>query len=63
MVARRSGGLPLGFVPWLLVAVCQAAEPIDIGSRLELFVDDHLIDTMAVDNAIVLQPSPSQTQP
>ncbi len=44
---RRSSVLPLGFVSWLLVAICPAAEPIHIGSRLELFVDDYLIDTMA----------------
>ena len=28
-------------------AICPAAEPIQIGFRLELFVDDYLIDTMA----------------
>ncbi len=44
---RGSSVLPLGFVSWLLVVICQAAEPIHIGSRLELFVDDYLIDTMA----------------
>jgi hypothetical protein len=33
------------FVLWV-VATCPAAEPINIGSRLELFVDDYLIDTM-----------------
>ena len=27
--------------------VAGAAEPIDIGSRLELFVDDHLIDKLS----------------
>lgn len=29
-----------------VAAMCGAAEPIDIRSRLELFVDDYLIDTM-----------------
>ena len=40
---RGSSVLSLGFVSWLLVVICQAAEPIHIGSRLELFVDDYLM--------------------
>ncbi|MDB6167215.1 MAG: hypothetical protein JWM88_79, partial [Verrucomicrobia bacterium] len=27
-------------------ATCEEAAPVEIGSRLELFVDDYLIDTM-----------------
>ena len=46
----------LGFVAWLLVVICQAAEPIHIGSRLELFVDDYLIDTMAGARLTLHQP-------
>ena len=33
----------------LLTTVCQAVEPIEVGSRRELFVDDHLIESL--DNA------------
>ncbi len=51
-----SGVLPLGFVSWLLVVICPAAEPIHIGSRLELFVDDYLIDTMAGAGLTLHQP-------
>ena len=53
---RRSSVLPLGVVSWLLVVICPAAEPIHIGSRLELFVDDYLIDTMAGARLTLHQP-------
>ena len=54
---RGSSVLSLGFVSWLLVVICQAAEPIHIGSRLELFVDDYLIDTMAGAGLTLHQPA------
>ena len=31
---------------WLLAATCAAAEPINIGSRRELFVDRYLVETV-----------------
>ncbi|HAB11462.1 MAG TPA: hypothetical protein DCE47_07215, partial [Planctomycetaceae bacterium] len=31
----------------LLAGFCRGAEPIDIGSRRELFVDDHLVERMS----------------
>jgi hypothetical protein len=50
---------------WLLagvaVPVARAAEPIDVGSRLELFVDDFLIDKLTGGAKQVLQqPAPQE---
>jgi hypothetical protein len=47
----------------LLVLVCvpvRAAEPIDIGSRLELFVDDYLIDELDGAQQVLHQPTPRE---
>lgn len=41
-------------------AVVQSAEPIDIGSRRELFVDDYLIDTMQTARRVLHQPTPRE---
>jgi hypothetical protein len=38
--------LPAGFLALLLLSPARAAEPIDIGSRRELFVDRYLIDKL-----------------
>ena len=53
----------------LLLALAPAQEPIDLGTRLELFVDDHLIESLAGadlvlhrlsdSRAVVLHPSPT----
>ncbi len=42
----RTGNLLMLWTAGMACAVVQAAEPIDVGSRLELMVDDHLIDKM-----------------
>ena len=50
----------------LLILSCplvfnHAQEPIDIGSRLELFVDDYIIDTLSGEARIILhQPTPRE---
>ena len=45
------GPLPLMIATWIAVflftAMTQSAEPIDIGSRRELFVDHHLIGSLS----------------
>ncbi len=50
----------LSFVLFLgslfVVTTCRGTEPIDIGSRLEPFVDDFLIDTIAGDKLTLHQP-------
>ena len=55
MVHRLSG--------LFIVLVCVpavAAEPIDIGSRLELFVDDYLIDGLDGAEQVLHQPTPRE---
>ena len=43
-----AGNHPLSIAPVLLATLAlQAAEPVDIGSRLEPLVDDHLIESLA----------------
>lgn len=39
----------LVFCVWLAAAAALAAQPVDIGSRLELFVDDYLIEELSGD--------------
>ena len=56
----------LAFIVTLLVTigtsmVGQGAEPIDIGSRLELFVDSHLIEAVTGDvQQVVQNPQPQE---
>ena len=33
-------------IPFLIASPCLAADPVDIGSRRELSVDDFMVDTM-----------------
>lgn len=42
------------FCVWLAAAATLAAQPVDIGSRLELFVDDYLIEELAGDARLQL---------
>ncbi|MBM4037565.1 MAG: hypothetical protein FJ290_03540 [Planctomycetes bacterium] len=44
----------------LAMAEADAAEPVDIGSRRELFVDDHLIDRMENARLILHHPQPRE---
>jgi hypothetical protein len=44
----------------LAATVAQAAEPVEIGSRLELFVDDHLIDRIEGAELRVHRPQPRE---
>ena len=57
-----------GYLPMISIAsamltllrdsITQAVSPIDIGSRLELFVDDYLIDEIAGATQRLHQPQP-----
>ena len=44
----------------LLTTVARAEGPVDIGSRLEMFVDDHLIDSMADARLTLHRPVPRE---
>ena len=45
----------------LVAGIAQAAEPVDIGTRRELFVDSHLIDRLQGDAGLKLQrPQPQE---
>lgn len=46
MVHRNTLRFPLTMLAVLVMSVSAAAQPIDIGSRLELFVEDYLIQHM-----------------
>ena len=54
------------FVPAIFAIGCVsfvalAAEPVDIGSQRQLFVDDHVIDTIEGDARLELQqPEPQE---
>lgn len=50
-----------GLAVLLLTSACFAAEPIDIESRLELFVDDYLIDTIDGAELRMHHPTPRET--
>ncbi len=42
----RIQSILLACVSLMPASICRASEPIDIGSRRELFVDHHLIDQL-----------------
>src|SRR3954452_15865604 len=46
MIIKRLSIVFFGFAPWT-AAMCAAAAPINVGSRLELFVDDGLIERLS----------------
>ncbi|MCA9444925.1 MAG: hypothetical protein KC964_29330, partial [Candidatus Omnitrophica bacterium] len=53
----------LWMAPILLLMICPrtvTADPIDIGSRLELFVDDYLIDTLTGAELQLQSPTPRE---
>lgn len=54
MIVQRRSVLPLVLLTW--TTACLAAEPIVIGSRLEPFVDDYLIDRIAGAKLTLHQP-------
>lgn len=67
---RASRGPSLPYISLVFVGICQLvapclaaepAKPIDVGSRLELFVDDHLIDRASGDAGLLLhKPAPKE---
>lgn len=44
----------------ILTSLSAAAEPIDIGSRRELFVDDHLIEKLTGARRLLHHPEPQE---
>jgi len=46
VITRNLSFVFIVFASWTAVT-CGAADPIDVGSRLELFVDDYLIDSFS----------------
>ena len=61
--AERTGSVQLFLLicvfAVLLGPAASAGEPIDIGSRRELFVDDHLIDSMDGVRLLLNRPQPA----
>lgn len=53
-------GWHLTLLPWALSGVSTAWEPIDIGSRRELFVDQFLIERLDQARLVVHQPQPRE---
>ena len=62
--AERTGSVQLFLLicvfAVLLGPAASAGEPIDIGSRRELFVDDHLIDSMDGVRLLLNRPQPAE---
>jgi hypothetical protein len=58
MKTRRT--MPFPVAMFLLVSVAVAEEPIDIGSRRELMVDQHLIDKMTGVRLVLHHPTPRE---
>jgi hypothetical protein len=48
------------FAVFIATATMQAAEPIDIGSRRELFVDHHLIGSLSGVRLVLHRPKPRE---
>ena len=48
------------FAVFIATATMQAAEPIDIGSRRELFVDHHLIGSLSGVRLVLHRPEPRE---
>ena len=59
--SRKALGMQLAVASLCAAASLAAAEPLDIGSRLELFVDDYLIGELQGDARLRLhRPEPKQ---